>query len=102
MILNALKNEDNIDRPDFSKGMYMIGFSIAVSIDALAAGFGISSVDIPKIFAIIMVGTVSLVLAIVGIKISEKISDKLGKNTEIAGGVVLILLALRILFKGIL
>lgn len=73
--------------------------AIATSIDALAVGisFAFLSVSIWKSIAII--GVTTLILSFIGVVIGNQFGAKLKAKAEIAGGIILILIGLKILFE---
>jgi len=75
----------------------LIMFTIAVSIDALAVGLSFSvqelSIWIPSLY----MGAGTLIFTFVGLNIGNRTGQRFGKKAQIAGGLVLILIGLRIL-----
>jgi putative Mn2+ efflux pump MntP len=71
--------------------------SVATSIDALAVGvsFGIfqSAILIPAL----IIGLVSFILSFAGVMLGERLGEVFGSRMEILGGIILILLGVRIL-----
>lgn len=83
----------------------MIVMAIATSIDALAAGVSIAFTDYePDWFVyitFIMIGIITFGLSAVGVKIGNIFGTKYKSKAEIAGGLILILLGLKILLEGL-
>jgi putative Mn2+ efflux pump MntP len=73
--------------------------AIATSIDALAVGvsFAFLSVDIWKSVAVI--GVTTFLFSFVGVKIGNIFGSRYSKAAEITGGVILILLGIKILLE---
>lgn len=73
--------------------------AIATSIDALAVGisFAFLSVSIWKSIAII--GVTTLILSFIGVVIGNQFGAKLKAKAEIAGGIILILIGIKILLE---
>jgi putative Mn2+ efflux pump MntP len=71
-------------------------FTIAVSIDALAVGLSFSvqglSIWIPSLY----MGAGTLIFTFVGLNIGNRTGQRFGKRAQIFGGIVLILIGLRI------
>ena len=80
----------------------MFPFAIATSIDALAIGVTVSMLNANIWIAISLIGVVTFALSFVGSIIGAKIGSKFEKKAELAGGVVLILLAIKFLLDTIL
>ncbi len=83
----------------------MIVMAIATSIDALAAGVGFAFTDFnPDWFVyitFILIGIITLTLSAVGVKIGNIFGTKFKSKAELAGGIVLILLGIKILLEGL-
>ena len=78
----------------------MFTMAVATSIDALAVGISLSMAgDVNIYLAITMIGVITCVLSALGVKIGSLFGDRFEKKAEIAGGVILILLGVKILFE---
>jgi putative Mn2+ efflux pump MntP len=99
-IYGALKSDDDDIPKDLTKGMTMVGLSIAVSIDAFAVGFplGLSDVSIP--LAVGIIGFVAGGLTTLSMLAASKVSTKLGKRAELLAGLVLLGLGIKIFLEG--
>ena len=74
--------------------------AVATSIDALAIGVSLSLAGEVNIWlAILLIGVITCVLSALGVKIGSVFGDKFEKKAEIAGGVILILIGLKILLE---
>ncbi|MFQ6047830.1 MAG: manganese efflux pump MntP family protein [Phycisphaerae bacterium] len=78
---------------DYSRGLTLIGLSVAVSIDALGAGVGMGILKLPLIRSAALIGLVAALMTLVGVGLSRKFADVLGRLAEGIGGLVLIGLA---------
>ena len=80
----------------------MLTMAIATSIDALAAGVGMS-VDIKGmgqiLFAVLMVGVITFVLSAIGVKIGNVFGSKYKFIAELSGGIVLVGMGIKILIE---
>ena len=98
MIFSSFRKTDKTyANSDLTRGFNLIGFSTAVSIDALVAGVGISAVKVHLLYSVLVVGVVSVLMTVIGIGIANRAARRLGKYSEIIAGIVLILLGLKIL-----
>ena len=89
--------EENInDKFDFKT---MIPLAIATSIDALAIGVTFAFFRINIITSVLLIGIITFITSNFGVIIGKKCGDKLGKSAQIIGGVILILIGLKILFQ---
>ncbi len=79
----------------------LIMFTVAVSIDALAVGLSFSlqglSIWIPSVF----MGLGTFIFTFIGLNIGFKTGQRFGKKAQIVGGLILILIGLRIVFLHI-
>lgn len=81
----------------------MIVLAIATSIDALAVGVSYGLLPNVNIFvAITSIGIITLSLSMLGTKIGSIFGAKHKSKAELAGGIVLIAIGLKILVEGIL
>ena len=77
----------------------MLTLAVATSIDALAVGITFAVVKASIIPAVTLIGTITFSLSIVGIKIGNIFGARFKSKAEIAGGVLLILMGLKILIE---
>lgn len=99
MIKEALsKNEDDEvdDKVDFKT---MIVLAIATSIDALAIGVTFAFLNVNIILAVSLIAAITFVISCIGVKLGNVFGDKYEKKAELAGGIVLILIGLKILLE---
>ena len=79
----------------------MFPLAIATSIDALAVG--VSLAFLPETIGIgpsvALIGFVTLTISVVGVKIGKLVGEKLKKGAEMAGGIVLVAIGLKILIE---
>ena len=96
MIIESFNN-DNIDDDISFKKMFFL--SIATSIDALVIGITLSLFNLNILFIILIIGLITFILCYIGSIFGVKIKKYLNFNTEIIGGIILILLGFKILFE---
>ena len=77
-------------------GLALLIASIATSIDALAAGISLPAMGLPVLFSCLAIGVITALLSAVGVMIGGFASARIGKHAEVAGGLVLIALGIRI------
>lgn len=75
----------------------MLTLAIATSIDAMAAGFALSLLDVGPFIACLIIGVTTYVFSWTGVFIGIKSGTWLESKAELFGGVVLILIGLKIL-----
>ena len=96
MIKESLCEED--DAMDI-KTMFLL--AVATSIDALAVGVTFAFLKVAIIPAVVFIGVVTFVCSAAGIKIGSIFGTKYKSKAELCGGIILILIGLKILLEGI-
>lgn len=71
--------------------------AIATSIDAFAVGITIALLKDPILLSSIIIGVVAFMFSIVGVFIGKKLGNYVGDKFQILGGVILILIGIKIL-----
>lgn len=75
----------------------MLVLAIATSIDAMAAGFALNLLNVNVFFSCFVIGVITCFFSYLGVLVGEKSGTKLENKAELFGGVVLILIGLKIL-----
>ena len=75
----------------------MLILAIATSIDAMAAGFALTLLDVGPFVACLIIGVTTYIFSYIGVFIGTKSGTWLESKAEFFGGVVLILIGLKIL-----
>jgi len=90
-------DETDAARTDLFDVRVMLVLAIATSIDALAAGVTLPMLHAPLLLSLVTIGITTAVLSALGLFAGRKFGAVLGKRLDIAGGVVLIGLGIKIL-----
>lgn len=78
----------------------MVVLAVATSIDALAVGITFALLpDVNIIVAVALIGVTTCILSAIGLKIGNIFGAKYKSRAEITGGVILILIGLKILLE---
>lgn len=77
----------------------MVILAIATSIDALAVGITFACLRINIVLPAISIGIITFILSVIGVKIGNKFGDKYENKAEFIGGLILILLGIKILLE---
>jgi len=88
---------DKVDAGLDVKSMFMM--AVATSIDALAVGITFAFLDVSIVPAVSFIGIVTLVCSTAGMYIGHGFGSKLKSKAEFGGGIILILIGLKILFE---
>ena len=98
MIHEALDNdEEEADASLDVKTMFLL--AVATSIDALAIGITFAFLKVNIIPAVCFIGIVTFIISFAGVKIGNIFGARYKSKAEIVGGVILILLGLKILLE---
>ena len=102
MIREALSGEEEEVNCSFCFRA-MLPLAIATSIDALAVGVTFAAMDIGSkiVFAVIFIGVVTFLLSAIGVKIGNLFGMKFKSKAELFGGVVLVLMGLKIFLEDL-
>lgn len=102
MIIDSIKEmkhpEDSEEEFKLKIGELFV-LAIATSIDALAVGISFAFLNIKIWSSITIIGITTFILSLIGILIGNKFGSKFKTKAEIAGGIILVLIGLKILFE---
>ena len=93
------KDEEVVDASMTVKSMFIL--AIATSIDALAMGVTFVCMKVQIVWAVLFIGVVTFTLSAVGVKVGSIFGMKYKSKAEVFGGVVLIIIGLKILLEGL-
>ena len=107
LIREAANQDENIDSEIFQnisgiqKQIFapstMLPLALATSIDALAVGVTFAFLEVPILPAITLIGVTTLLLSMIGTAAGHLFGLRLKARAEIAGGVILIFIGVKIL-----
>lgn len=103
MIINNYKksDEDDVNKKNKSFIAVLILQGIATSIDALSSGLAMTDYSFAEVGATIaIIAVVTFAFCFAGVILGKKFGNKVGKNAELIGGIILILVGTFILIKG--
>ncbi|MBR2785207.1 MAG: manganese efflux pump [Clostridia bacterium] len=90
------EEEKRNDRVDVKT---MVLLAIATSIDALAVGVTFAFFEVNLLLSILIIGIITFTLSVLGVVIGNKFGDKFQNRAELAGGIILIVIGLKILLE---
>lgn len=100
MVKEALGGEEeDLDCSMSSKTMFVL--AVATSIDALAVGVTFAFLKVAIVPAVTFIGVVTLVCSAIGVKIGSIFGVKYKSKAELCGGIILILIGVKILLEGV-
>lgn len=96
MIHESLKEEED-EKFNPLDNSTLCALAIATSIDALAAGLGLSMLKTSIILACTLIGVITFVLSFISVFLGHRFGGLFNQKIEILGGVILILIGGKIL-----
>lgn len=101
MLKEAFSSKCCDDEPDADLSFKtMLIMAIATSIDAMAVGISLAMAGDANIYiAIALIGVITFAMSALGVKIGNVFGSRYEKKAQIAGGVILLLLGLKILLE---
>ncbi|MDR2733274.1 MAG: manganese efflux pump MntP family protein [Spirochaetota bacterium] len=109
MIRESFRKEEAPDATDMdcgkitqefiAKPSIMLPLAVATSIDALAVGTSFAFLRVTILPAVIFIGVTTFLLSILGVKIGQIFGIRYKAKAVLAGGVILVLIGLKILLE---
>jgi manganese efflux pump family protein len=100
MIYESFSEEEDIDEGKNNFSLKEITLlAIATSIDAFVVGISFALLNTPIIQPAIIIGIVAFILSFIGVYIGKRLGHLFGKEIEILGGIILILIGISILIR---
>lgn len=96
MIVDAIRGGDDEVKP-LGPAM-LLALGVGTSIDALAAGFTLRTLDVSVPFTLVAIGVVTFLLSFVGYFVGRMFGARLGKGLAWAGGLALVALGVKVLW----
>lgn len=103
MVVEAIRDKGEepeiteIDPPLDIKELFVL--AVATSIDALAVGITFAFLEIPIVEAMLIIGMTTFVISVAGVYIGNFFGNKYKSKAELVGGIILILIGLKILLE---
>lgn len=99
MIKESFGKDEKVDSSMEVKSMLLL--AIATSIDALAVGVTFAFLQVQIVPAVSFIGVITFIFSAVGVKIGSLFGTKYKSKAELFGGIVLVLIGIKILLEGI-
>ncbi len=97
MIVDAIRRDETV--PVGAGLLVYLGLALATSIDAAAAGLTLPLVPVAPWITITAIGVATFACSVAGFFIGRRAGERFGSRLELVGGVVLIVLAVRLLLE---
>jgi putative Mn2+ efflux pump MntP len=96
MIIESFKKpEEKKFNPRKIKTVIILSF--ATTLDAFAVGISLAFIQVNMFLAAFIIGSITFIIAMLGLLSGKKLGERPGKKMEILGGIILIALGLKIL-----
>lgn len=99
MIKEALSKDEEECANDSLAFKTMFVMAIATSIDALAVGITFAALKVNVLIAVALIGIITFIISAAGVKIGNIFGAKYKSKAELAGGIVLVVLGIKILLE---
>ena len=100
MIYAALQpDREERKRADPTRGFSLVLLSVATSIDALAVGLSLAMLNVSVWFPALIIGLVAAIFTLVGLRLGRRIGEAWGPRVEILGGIILIMIGIKIVLE---
>lgn len=80
----------------------MIPLALATSIDAAAVGVSFAFLEVNILPAVLIIGVTTFIASVLAVWLGTKCSDRLKQFSTLLGGIVLIIIGLKILIEGLI
>ena len=77
----------------------MAVLAVATAIDALAVGVTFAFLNVNIVYAVLFIGVCTFFISAAGVKIGAVFGTKYKSKAELAGGIILLLLGIKILIE---
>ena len=99
MIAEGIHDGEAEEAPDVLDISAVTWLSVATSIDALAVGISFAILNTPVLGPALIIGVVAAFFSCAGVFLGGKLAHILGRRVDIAGGLILVLIGIRILLE---
>lgn len=79
------------------RGIGVYALAVSVSLDALSVGFSLGTVESPIVLTVLVMGTVAGMMMGGGLLLGRFVGSRIGQRAEVLGGVVLVLIGVKML-----
>ena len=99
MIYEAVKQKTPGSCPLLPSNKELCMMAVATSIDALAVGVSLAFMNVNIVSATLIIGIVTFLICVFGILIGKKVGLRFERNANLAGGLVLCVIGIKILIE---
>ena len=99
MVKESFEKEDKKEHNDAFDWKTMIPLAVATSIDALAVGVTFAFLNVDIVPAVVFIGFITFFFGVLGVKIGNVFGSRYKSKAELAGGMILIFMGIKILVQ---
>lgn len=99
MIIESIRSTGCEQIVDATSARVILVLSLATSIDALAVGISFAFLNVQILMAAVLIGLITFGISLTGVLIGHRLGCYFGRKVEIAGGLVLIGIGIKILLE---
>jgi putative Mn2+ efflux pump MntP len=100
MIHESVRGKEKERAPsDPTRGISLVVLSVATSVDALAVGLSLGVMQLEIWYPAVIIGAVACVFTAAGMHLGAPLGKRFGRKMEMAGGLVLVGIGIRILLR---
>ena len=100
MIYEAVKPEEECSSISSRLNIKeLLVMAVATSIDALAAGITFAFLKVNIALSVSLIGIITFILSFIGVMVGNRFGSKYKNKAELAGGIVLILIGIKVLLE---
>lgn len=96
------KKDGTSEAKDVTRGLLLLTLAVATSIDALAVGLSFAFVEVDITLVCSVIGVVAFTATTIGFLLGKKVGGLVGRRAGALGGLILIVISLRILLSHLL
>jgi len=102
MLLEAARDGKAVDPSRILGDSNLLLFSVAVSIDSVAVGLSFSLEKVSLLVPALVIGATAFAFTYIGVALGSRVGGKLGRWAQVAGGLILVGIALRVLMTHVM
>lgn len=99
MIYEGSRKEEDKETRDLTRPLMLIVMGIGTSIDAFVVGISLGFLEANIWLSAIIIGIITFLASMIAIRLGKNVGKRLGSNVEIMGGIILILIGLKIVLE---
>lgn len=102
MMIEGIKRKENDEARDYTRIKELLAVAVGTSIDAFAVGISFALLDLMIWLSGVLIGIVTFLASMTAIRIGKSAGAGLGQRVEIAGGLILVAIGLKIFLEHML